>query len=97
MKKADSRQNIGTVLRLKRKSPYDKMSMLKKYIRSRQRLGGINVEKLKDYNIMKSNFQRLWVDSSKSFRIYSKRHPRHETEIITGNDSKARADEIANS
>ena len=29
MKKADNRQNIGTVLRLKRKSPYDKMSMLK--------------------------------------------------------------------
>ena len=29
MKKADNRQNIGTVLRLKRKSLHAKMSMLK--------------------------------------------------------------------
>lgn len=40
MKKADNRQNIGTVLRLKRKSPCDKMSMLK--IVSRARKGSKN-------------------------------------------------------
>lgn len=36
MKKADNQYDIGTVLRLKRKSPYDKMSMLKIVSRARK-------------------------------------------------------------
>lgn len=66
------------------------------YFERRAKSWELRWENLSATVLWKLFFQRLWVGSSKSVRKCGKRHPHHETEIIIGNDSKARIDETAN-